>query len=552
MLGPFTKQQLDILYGDVEDLVYFMKQTADTFSYVYVNPACGPVFQKQLVGTTVDESMPPLLAHDIKKHYKIALDSGHLHTYRDHSLFSEFTAAIETDVKPLCYNDEQFILAVSKNVTKQKKIEEDYLFYQSLIVNSVDPMIMITADYKVFDMNPAYEYTFGLRKDEWVGRSARELPLIDRQSFEAIRQTLEVYEPKRTSSSVISRKKGDGTMGKFSASYSPISQDGVVRAYHIILRELTNELQLKEELKKAENILNSYKEALNFAALVAIWKPSGAIHFINDNFKGTTGYEKEELLGMNISEIGQSMISNGQFNDIREVVMKGEIWRGELKCSNKTGGDFWVDSTIIPLMESEGSVGQLLSIMFDITDRKRLEEQLHFMAYHDSLTNLPNRRFMVQEFSRMKTAADEKGEWIALLFLDGDNFKEVNDQYGHDIGDEFIHQFSNAIKMAIRKDDLAARVGGDEFLIALPSINSTTGEEQILSIIDRIKAELKKGWKIADVHFSPTTSIGAAIYPADAQNLEDLVKKADHALYAAKTKGKNFVCFYSEDGMEEK
>lgn len=443
---------------------------------------------------------------------------------------------------------EKIILAVSRNVSKQKKIEEDYLFYQSLIENSVDPMIMVTAEYRVFDMNPAYESSFGINKGEWLDRSYGELPFVDDGFY---RHTLEEFDRvkagKPATSFIIEREKADGKTGSFSASYSPISEKGVIRAFHIVLRELTSEeVQLKKELKKAENVLESYKAALNYAALVAIWQPSGSIQFANDNFKGTTGYEREELLGMNIAEIGRAVIQDEQYDNIRDVILGGIIWRGEMKSIKKTGEYFWVDTTIIPLKNDEGKIYQVLAIMFDITDRKQLEEKLHFMAYHDSLTNLPNRRMMVDQFSLMKAQADSRGQWAVLLFIDGDDFKAVNDRYGHDIGDEFIFHFGQAVGQSVRKEDLASRMGGDEFLVALTGIEPEEADIQIDSIVSRIKENLAKGWNIGEFHFAPTCSIGIAVYPQDAEDFEELVQKADSALYQAKQSGKNQVRFYSK------
>ena len=198
------------------------------------------------------------------------------------------------------------------------------------------------------------------------------------------------------------------------------------------------------------------------------------------------------------------------------------------------------------MKNDEGKIYQVLAIMFDITDRKQLEEKLHFMAYHDSLTNLPNRRMMVDQFSLMKAQADSRGQWAVLLFIDGDDFKAVNDRYGHDIGDEFIFHFGQAVGQSVRKEDLASRMGGDEFLVALTGIEPEEADIQIGSIVSRIKENLAKGWNIGEFHFAPTCSIGIAVYPQDAEDFEELVQKADSALYQAKQSGKNQVRFYSK------
>lgn len=548
MQGPFTKEQLDLLYSNAEDLVFFMRKLGKGYVYEYVNALCTSTFKQELAGRTVDDSMPASVAEEIKKQYMIAESMTGTYRYRDYNLFSKNNVANETEITTFMHEGELFLLAVSKNVSKQKTIEEDYLFYQSLVQNSVDPMIMISSDFMVIDMNPAYENIFTVIKQQWIGKSFMELPSNSEKFLDKVHSELgeEKFE-KGSSSFITSAKMKDGTDGKFSVSFSPVKIGEDIRAYQIVYRELTDEVQLKEELKKTENILDSYKDALNYAAMVTIWEPSGMIIFANDNFEGTTGYEKEELLGMQIAAIGRAVIPDAFYDNIRDIIFKGDIWRGEMKSLKKNGDFFWVDTTVIPLKNETGKIYQVLAIMFDITDRKKLEEKLHFMAYHDSLTRLPNRRLMMEEFELLESDANQDDRLIALLYIDGDDFKSVNDNFGHNIGDEFIACFGEALTQSIRSGDMAARIGGDEFVIAAAGINSEKAGMQIKNLINRIHQKLAEGWDIDGHHFAPTASIGIAFYPKDADNFEDLVKMADSALYESKKSGRNQVRFYEKN-----
>lgn len=547
MSGPFTKEQMDMLYGKAADPVYFMQQQGNGFVYAWVNPVCREIFGVDLTGRSVEESMPRELALEIHKQYRIAIKRNERHLYRDYSLFSDRGTAMETELTPFKHGGVQYVLAITRDVTEQKKIEEDYLFYQSLVQNSVDPMLMISADFTILDMNPAYEKTFGVHRKEWLGRNYDDIPQDKQKFFEMGKLLLENSTSTHKASSIfLSRIKSDGREAKFSASYSLIKENGIIRAFHVVFRELTNELLLKHELKRTENILESYKDALNYAALVLIWDISGMIEFANENFKKLTGFDSSELTGMNIQSIGQAIMSGQQLAHLQSVLKKGEIWRGQVRSLKKNGQPFWVDATIIPLFDVEGRIYQMLSILFDITDRKEMEEQLHHMAYHDPLTNLPNRRMMVKHFREMEAKSNRTGDQVAVLYIDGDNFKEINDLHGHEIGDEFIHQFARALERSIRKHDVAARIGGDEFLILLPGISAINSRNQIENIISRIQQTLKDGWVINGRQFSPTCSIGSALYPEDGREFEELIQKADHALYEAKKKGGGIVCFHGE------
>lgn len=547
MSGPFTKEQMDMLYGKAADPVYYMQQQGNGFVYAWANPVCKEIFGIDLTGRSVEECMPRELALEIHKQYLIAIKRNERHRYRDYSLFSDRGTAMETELTPFRHEGVQYVLAITRDVTEQKKIEEDYLFYQSLVQNSVDPMLMISAEFTILDMNPAYEKTFGVERQEWIGRNYDDIPQDKQKFFETGKLLLENSRSTHKASSIfLSRTKSDGREAKFSASYSLIKEDGIIRAFHVVFRELTNELLLKHELKRTENILESYKDALNYAALVLIWDISGMIEFANDNFKKLTGFDSSELTGMNIQSIGQAIMSGPQLAHLQSVLKKGEIWRGQVRSLKKNGQPFWVDATIIPLFDVEGRIYQMLSILFDITDRKEMEEQLHHMAYHDPLTNLPNRRMMVKHFREMAAYSSRTADLVAVLYIDGDNFKEINDRHGHEIGDEFIHQFARALERSIRKRDVAARIGGDEFLILLPGISAINSRGQIESIISRIQQTLKDGWAIDGQQFSPTCSIGSALYPEDGSEFEELIQKADHALYEAKKKGGGIVCFHGE------
>lgn len=547
MSGPFTKEQMDMLYGKAADPVYFMQQQGNRFVYAWVNPVCQEIFGIDLTGRSVEECMPRELALEIHKQYRIAIKRNERHLYRDYSLFSDRGTAMETELTPFKHEGVQYVLAITRDVTEQKKIEEDYLFYQSLVQNSVDPMLMISAEFTILDMNPAYEKTFGVHRKEWLGRNYDDIPQDKQKFFEMGKLLLENSTSTHKASSIfLSRIKSDGREAKFSASYSLIKENGIIRAFHVVFRELTNELLLKHELKRTENILESYKDALNYAALVLIWDISGMIEFANENFKKLTGFDSSELTGMNIQSIGQAIMSGQQLTHLQSVLKKGEIWRGQVRSLKKNGQPFWVDATIIPLFDVEGRIYQMLSILFDITDRKEMEEQLHHMAYHDPLTNLPNRRMMVKHFREMEAKSNRTGDQVAVLYIDGDNFKEINDLHGHEIGDEFIHQFARALERSIRKHDVAARIGGDEFLILLPGISAINSRKQIENIISRIQQTLKDGWAIDGRQFSPTCSIGSALYPEDGSEFEELIQKADHALYEAKKKGGGIVCFHGE------
>ncbi len=181
--------------------------------------------------------------------------------------------------------------------------------------------------------------------------------------------------------------------------------------------------------------------------------------------------------------------------------------------------------------------------IFEITHRKRLEKKLHYQAYYDITTNLPNRTFFNQQFSKEIANAKRNKKTLAVMFVDLDRFKKINDTLGHKTGDLLLKNFGKRLKICLREGDYVARWGGDEFIILLPQIEST---QNAAKIADRIIQILKKPFIIEGNKFHVTTSIGIAVYPNDGINIDILMKKADAALYQVKEKGRNNYCFYNK------
>jgi len=191
---------------------------------------------------------------------------------------------------------------------------------------------------------------------------------------------------------------------------------------------------------------------------------------------------------------------------------------------------------LTPLFSREGTCTHVLSVTRDVTERKLLEDKLQYMAYHDTLTGLPNRRLFQDRFRQALVNAKRYHHSIAVLFLDCDNFKLINDTMGHQVGDELLQGVTKRLKYCVRDTDTIARLGGDEFIILLTSIQH---EEEVNKIAQRIMDTLALPWKIRDLEFTTTASIGISLYPKNGENIDDLLRNADAALYEAKTEGRN-------------
>lgn len=202
----------------------------------------------------------------------------------------------------------------------------------------------------------------------------------------------------------------------------------------------------------------------------------------------------------------------------------------------------WIESYGNPTLNSSGKKVKITGVAYDITERKKSEELIKHLAYHDHLTCLPNRFLLNEYLHKYLSLCKRNNSSLAVMFLDLDDFKIVNDQKGHDIGDTLLKEVAGRLIDSIREVDVAARLGGDEFLILLKDVDQSQAEE----ITKRLMLKLNEPLLIHDEEYFISTSIGISMYPRDGQDGKSLIQLADTAMYVAKKQGKNRYCFYGE------
>lgn len=205
------------------------------------------------------------------------------------------------------------------------------------------------------------------------------------------------------------------------------------------------------------------------------------------------------------------------------------------------GSTRWVQNLAIPFKNRTGETTRIDGLIIDISEQKNREEKIKHMAFHDQLTGLPNRTMFENYFSLTMAGERNREQKLALIFIDLDNFKQVNDAMGHDVGDMLLKEVGQRIKTVMRENDLLARLGGDEFIALLTSI----APETTTLVAERILDSLARSFTIAGHELRVSASIGISLYPEDGKDLETLIKSADEAMYTAKRKGKSGYYFYA-------
>lgn len=301
-----------------------------------------------------------------------------------------------------------------------------------------------------------------------------------------------------------------------------------------------------QHLQTAEKERDELKMALNAHAIVAMTDSRGVITQVNDKFCTISQYSREELIGQTHRVINSGYHPKAFFKDLWRTITRSEVWSGDVCNRAKDGSLYWVQSTIVPLIGKNGKPEQYIAIRADITSRKEAEAKAQRMALHDALTGLPNRRLMTE---RLITAISSKGRYPgygAVLLMDLDHFKEVNDMLGHAIGDELLLQTTLRLSGSVRQTDTVARFGGDEFVIILDSVGSDidSAVTNTAKIGEVIRTALADPYQLGSQQLEVTPSMGVVLFCSADDDPEELIKQADIALYAAKEAGRNQLCFF--------
>lgn len=310
----------------------------------------------------------------------------------------------------------------------------------------------------------------------------------------------------------------------------------LIRSY---LFDFTNRKKIEAQLKDSEAKYRAVVEQI-VEGLFLFTAQDFIIIEANISATKILKYSLEELIGENIEKLLHTEKQNFIYN--LEILKETKIsFRQELQFKVKNSNPLDIELSISLINYQNKLV--FCCVFRDISKRKKLENQLKYQAYHDGLTGLYKRNFFMNFLSKTLASAERKKNIVAIMFLDIDYFKEINDNYGHNIGDILLQQFSQRLKNALRESDCLARWGGDEFVALIPDITSS---DDLIIIIDRIIESVNNPFLCDELTIKASTSIGVAIYPIHDENIDSLLKKADQALYITKKNGRNGYTIYRQ------
>ncbi|MGZ9046973.1 MAG: putative bifunctional diguanylate cyclase/phosphodiesterase [Telluria sp.] len=271
-----------------------------------------------------------------------------------------------------------------------------------------------------------------------------------------------------------------------------------------------------------------------------------SIIFANDAFERRTGYERREVMGRTMRMLGGLDTDSEEVLRIRAAMARIEPVTSELVSYTKSGQPFWVELEMVPFADEGGVNTHWVAVGRDITERKQAANDIHRLAYFDVLTGLPNRRLLTDRLGKMLARASEGSGLGAVMFIDLDHLKYINDARGHATGDAMLRHAAGRLTQLMRKDDVVARLGGDEFVVLLAHLGHElhTASAAALRVAEKIRHALTQPFEIDGQSYNSSASIGVTLLANTGQTVEDLLREADTAMYRAKAGGRNGVAFF--------
>jgi len=299
------------------------------------------------------------------------------------------------------------------------------------------------------------------------------------------------------------------------------------------------------EQKVAQQQVNLYASVfINSPEAIMVTDRDNCIIAINPALTELTGYTFEELEGVNPNILASGLTPPQVYQEMWDSLQEAGFWQGELIDRTKEGKVYPKWATIAAIRDEQDRITHYMASFFDITERKAAEERIQYLAHHDTLTGLYNRFSLEDRLSQAIVQARREKNQLALLFIDLDRFKLINDTLGHHVGDQLLIEVGKRLQAAVRESDIIARLGGDEFLVVLTSIK---GSMAAAGMAEKILELLCDTYEIEGQELSSSPSVGISVFPDDGEHCDALMKNADAAMYHAKEQGRNNYQFYTAE-----
>jgi diguanylate cyclase (GGDEF)-like protein/PAS domain S-box-containing protein len=395
----------------------------------------------------------------------------------------------------------------------------------------------LDAEGRIIEVNPCWQQLFGYGREEVTGRWVGDFLAPDQLPLLQI-QLAQFKTTDRLHNATLDFLHRTGRRITVSVE-SRIGRDaaGQFQQTHCVLYDLTERQRTEERQRLAGAVFDAVRES------IVVTDPNSAIVAVNPAFTALSGYAEAEVLGKNPRLLQSGHQPPAFYTALWETLRREDSWQGEFWNQRKDGSLYVTLTTLSAVRDEAGRLAHYVSIATDITRQKEAEQRIERLAYYDTLTGLPNRTLLIQRAEQALSLAAQREGPLALLFVDIDRFKEINDSLGHVGGDALLAEATVRLQALTQETDTVCRLGSDEFVLLLPEADQTKAAQ----LADQALAAFRRPFTVAGHSLRATVSIGIARYPHDGSCFADLLKNADAALHQAKQDGRNTRMFYAPE-----
>ncbi len=423
-----------------------------------------------------------------------------------------------------------FFIDISEKVAALEGMRLQERRYREAIEATGDGFWLVDDKGELIDCNEAYARLSGYTRDELIGMRITDLEAAENPEETAahiekiVRTGYDLFETRH--------RRKDGTI--WDVEISTTFRKGV---FSVFARDISERKRLLQELKLVGEVFKNTGEG------IVITDPEGTIVDVNDAYCRIMGYEREQIIGQNPRMVGSGRHDKAFYEEMWRAIREDGQWLGEVWDRRSNGEVFPKWLNISTVYNDEREITHYVGTFSDISALKDVQEQLQQLAYYDALTGLPNRLLFQDRLEQEISICRRLDHQCAVMFLDLDRFKYVNDTLGHSAGDELLIEVARRIKQHVRDNDTVARLGGDEFTLILREVGSV---DAVAMVARKVVEELGRPFSLMGNEVHLGGSIGITLYPDDGLDFETLTKRADAAMYQAKGAGRGQYHFYSQ------
>ena len=475
--------------------------------------------------------------------WEMARDGEVLTAHGRHRRKDGSTFPVEVRFGILEINGQTLYMGAVRDTTDRERAEQalrdSEQRYRTMFQTSPDSVtITRRPDGLYLEVNDGFTRMFGWAAEEVIGRTSIQLgvwrDLDDRKKlFDQLDRSgyCENFE-----TTFLTKERQEIAVLLSSRVISINGESCILTLTH----DITSRKAAETQLRKLSQAVEQSPESIIIANV------AGQIEYVNEAFCRRSGYSSAETLGRTADFLNAGGGRSDTARDLWVSLEKGEPWRGEFHNRRKDGSEYTEFAIVAPIRRDDGKVTHVVAVQQDITDRLQAERKIQQLAYYDQLTGLPNRTLFADRLKQTVSTCARLGAHGVLMMIDLDDFKQLNDTFGHDMGDELLKQVAGRVRACVRRGDTLARLGGDEFMLVMAGLsgNAKDAAHYAQLVAQKILTSFRREFPLsAGMHYC-TASIGIALFTSDVISTDELMKQADLALYQAKAHGRDAACFF--------